>query len=145
MNNVTQEQMNDRILYELERREQNPGDICSMLKLKLLDSDADNGVVTFSHTVQRIAANPSGNLHGGIISWLMDSSMGILSRSATGYDKTVTMDIHVSYLRAVHIGDEAVIKAYITHAGRSVINIRSELYAEDKLAATADALFYKVG
>jgi hypothetical protein len=39
MNNVTQEQMNNRILYELERREQNPGDICSMLKLKLLDAD----------------------------------------------------------------------------------------------------------
>jgi acyl-coenzyme A thioesterase PaaI-like protein len=69
--------------------------------------------------------------------------MGMLSRCYTGYENTVTMDIHVSYLRAVHVGDEAVIKAFVTHAGRSVINLRSELYVNDRLAATADAIFFK--
>jgi uncharacterized protein (TIGR00369 family) len=143
MKYVTQEQMDEHLRSELERRMQKPGDICSMLKLEPVYADADKGEVTFTHKVQEIEANPAGNLHGGIISWLMDASMGMLSRCYTGYENTVTMDIHVSYLRAVHVGDEAVIKAFVTHAGRSVINLRSELYVNDRLAATADAIFFK--
>lgn len=142
---VTQDIMEERLAWELERRVQNPGDICSMLILEPASCDAEKGELALTHTVTAAEANPVGNLHGGIISWLMDSTMGMLSRSSTGYDNTVTMDIHVTYLRAVHVGDNVTIRAFVTHAGRSAVNVRSEMWAGGKLCATADAIFFKIG
>jgi acyl-coenzyme A thioesterase PaaI-like protein len=54
------------------------------------------------------------------------------------------MDIHVNFLKAVYAGENAVIKAKVTHAGKRIINTISELYVEDKLCATADAIFYNL-
>ncbi len=141
---VTQEEMKELACRELAGRVTDGGEICSMLKLEYVSSDVEKGELTLRHIVLSSAANPSGKLHGGIITWLMDSTMGILSRSYTGISRSVTMDIHVSFLRGIDIGDELFIKARITHAGRTTINVCSEASVNGKLCATADSIFYKI-
>lgn len=140
---VSQEEMKSRAEQELITRVERGGELCSMLVMELVSCKADTGELTLKHTVTQAAANPAGNLHGGIITWLMDSTMGILSRSYTGYESTVTMDIHVNFLRAVHVDDEAHITARITHSGRTAINVCSEMTVNGKTVATADSLFFR--
>ena len=141
---VSQEEMKERICSELVRRVRDGGEICSMLRLEYVSSDVEKAELTLKHIVQQSAANPSGKLHGGIITWLMDSTMGMLSRGYTGIGSSVTADIHVNFLKGIDVGNELFIKARITHAGRTIINICSEATVNGKLCATADAIFYKI-
>lgn len=140
---VSQEEMESRVSFELAARTEKGGELCSMLILEPESCNAESGELTLSHIVTQAAANPAGNLHGGIITWLLDSTMGILSRSYTGYETTVTMDIHVNFLRAVHVGNETQITARITHSGKTVINVCSEMVVNGRIVATADAIFFR--
>lgn len=141
---MDQEEMKSRVLQELITRAEKGGELCAMLLMEFESCSADSGELTLNHTITPAAANPAGNLHGGIITWLMDSTMGILSRSYTGYESTVTMDIHVNFLKAVHVGDEAYISAHITHSGKKVINVCSEMKVGEKIVATADSIFFRI-
>lgn len=141
---VTQEDMEERINMELTDRVIKGGDICAALILELDNADVEAGTLTLSHHTSAYAANPAGNIHGGIITWLMDSAMGILSRSYTGYESTVTLDIHVSFLKAVRQDEDLKITAYIVKAGRTTINIRSEITVNGELRAAAESIFFRV-
>ena len=141
---VSQERMEELVSNELNTRAEKGGEICSMLPLEYVSCDVEEGKLVLRHIVQQAAANPGGNLHGGIISWLLDSTMGILSRSYTGYEVTVTMDIHVNFLRGIHIGDEVILQGHITHAGRQIINVCAEACVNGTLCATSDSIFYKI-
>lgn len=141
---VIQEKMEELVRNELATRVENGGEICAMLILEFVGCDVENGELRLRHKVTEAAANPAGNLHGGIITWLMDSTMGMLSRSYTGYERTVTMDIHVNFLRAVKVGDEMLITGRITHSGKQIVNVCAEASVDGKACATADAIFYKI-
>lgn len=142
---VSQEQMESNFRTALANRVVRGGEICSMLILEFEECDAEAAEVTLRHTVTQVAANTAGNLHGGIITWLMDATMGMLSRAYTGFERTVTMDIHVNFLRPIRMGDIMILKGRITHVGRNTVNLCCEALVKDKLCATADAIFYKVG
>ena len=141
---VSQKEMEEKIRNSLSYRIQAPESIGAMLDFDYVDCSAEDGTVTLSHRIDEREINIYGTLHGGIITWLMDSTMGILGRAYTGYETIVTMDIHVNFLRAIYADDLAVIKARVTHAGSKVVNLVSELYVGEKLCATADAIFYNV-
>ena len=135
--------MEELVWGELNTRGEKGGEICSMLTLEFVSCDVEEGELVLRHTVPQSAANPNGNLHGGIIAWLLDSTMGMLSRCYTGYEMTVTMDIHVSFLRAIHIGDEMILKGHINHSGRQTVNVCAEAYVNGKKCATADSIFFR--
>lgn len=139
-----QKRMEEFVVDHLSYRVQAPESIGAMLDFEFKDCSAEDGTLTLSHRVEEREVNIYNTLHGGIITWLMDSAMGILSRAYTGYETVVTMDVHVNFLRAIYAGDEVIIKAAVTHAGSRVVNTVSELYVKDRLSATADAIFYKV-
>ena len=80
--------------------------------------------------------------HGGISAWLMDSGMGITARAYTGYETPVTLDLNIQFLRAVYEGEKVTITSRVTHAGRKIVNLTSELYAGDKLCATASSVYF---
>ena len=141
---LDQKTMESFIIDHLSYRTEAPESIGAMLDSEFKACSSEEGTVTLSHKVAEREVNIYKTLHGGIITWLMDSTMGILSRAYTGYETLVTMDVHVNFLRAIYAGDEVVIKAAVTHAGSKVVNTVSELYVKDKLMATADAIFYKI-
>ena len=46
---------------------------------------------------------------------------------------------------AIRMGDIMMLRGRITHVGRNTVNLCCEALVKDKLCATADAIFYKVG
>lgn len=139
-----QKKMEEHIREALDYRVKAPDSIGAMLDFELIDCNSEAGEATLSHLIHEREINIYGTLHGGIITWLMDSAMGIMARAYTGHDVLVTLDIHVHFLKAIHAGDKVIIKAHVTHAGRKVVNTTSELFVNNELSATADAIFYNV-
>ena len=144
INKISDAELEERLKSSFTYKEQAPESIGAMLDFEYVSCDADSAEAVLSHIVQAPEVNIYGTLHGGIITWLMDTTMGITGRAYTGYETIVTMDIHVNFLRPVYAGDEVFIKAKVTHAGSKIVNIVSEMYAKEKLTATADATFYNV-
>lgn len=142
---VDQKTMEERIKSSLSYRIKQPDSIGAMLEFDFVDCSAEKGIARLSHRIDEREINIYGTLHGGIITWLMDSTMGILGRAYTGYETIVTMDIHTNFLRAVYADEIAVITGRVTHAGSKIINLVSELHVGDRLCASADAIFYKIG
>ena len=140
----TAEEFSARVQAELVRRNERR-DINQMLELRLLSCDADGRSVSFLHPAQAWEANIYNTLHGGVISFLLDASMAVTCRAWTGDKATPTLDIHVSFLTPAGIDGALCTKAFVVHAGRSVVQMRAELWsqASERLCATADAIFYR--
>lgn len=141
---ISDAELEERLKSSFTYKTQAPESIGAMLDFEYVSCDAKNAEGVLSHTVSEPEVNIYGTLHGGIISWLMDTAMGIFARAYTGYETIVTLDIHVNFLRPVYAGDKIFIKAGVTHAGSKVVNSISEMYVKDRIVATADSAFYKL-
>ncbi|MEA1962017.1 MAG: PaaI family thioesterase [Bacillota bacterium] len=89
--------------------------------------------------------NPAGSMQGGFITAAFDNVFGPLSH-AVMKSLTATIDIHTSYHRPIFAGDELVIKATVTSAGKTVVHMHAEaLNAENRLiaSATTDYVYLK--
>ena len=139
-----QKGMEEYIKTLLTCRTQAPEGIGAMLDFEFVSCDADAGTCSLSHLVQEREINIYDTLHGGIITWLMDSGMGMLTRAYTGFEILVTLDIHVHFLRPVYAGETVVVSSRVTRKGSKLVFTTSELHVGEKLCATADAIFYKI-
>lgn len=81
-------------------------------------------------------ANPLGNLQGGVISALIDDTMGPLSFAAARAP-TTTINLSVNYLRAITCPDTVRVDARVTGRGRTILFLEAEVYdSRGRLAAT---------
>ena len=71
--------------------------------------------------------NPQGGLHGGVIAFVLDISMGHLLWKKSGAGTTLEMKIQ--YLKAARAGRLAATGRFLRH-GRSISYLRSELTDE---------------
>lgn len=115
------------------------------LHLELVSCDASVPRVEFVHEVTAWDLNVAGNLHGGIISTLMDSTMGLLCKAYTGARFTPTISLTVNFLRGVTEGKQLHVAAEMTHAGGRILQLSASCWTDDptKPAATAMGTFYK--
>ncbi len=72
-------------------------------------------------------ANPMGMLQGGIISALIDDTMGPLSFAAVR-GPTTTLNLNVNFLRSVKCPDRVKVEARVTGRGRSVIHLEADVF-----------------
>lgn len=72
--------------------------------------------------------NPQGGLHGGVIAFVMDISMGHLLNRRNG--PGATLELKVQYLKVARSGRLTCIGRFLRH-GRSVSHLRSELLDEN--------------
>jgi len=72
--------------------------------------------------------NPQGGLHGGVIAFVMDISMGHLLCRRNG--PGATLELKVQYLKVARSGRLTCIGRFLRH-GRSVSHLRSELVDEN--------------
>lgn len=140
----TQPELESRVLAELARRNARE-DINQMMQLQFVQCSADEGSVELLHPMQDWEINIYGTMHGGLIALILDATMAVTCRSWTGDRATPTLDIHVNFLRPVKQGEPVHTKAYVVHAGRSVVQLRAELWTSDpaKTCASADAVFFR--
>ncbi|MDP2239105.1 MAG: PaaI family thioesterase [Burkholderiales bacterium] len=82
--------------------------------------------ITFE--LQDFMFNPRGGLHGGVIAFVMDISMGHLLYKRNG--PGATLELKVQYLKVAKSGRLTCIGRFLRH-GRSVSHLRSELLDEN--------------
>lgn len=85
--------------------------------------------------------NPQGSLHGGIIGFILDVSMGHLCRKILG--AAVTVEMKVQYLRPVKQGI-ITCEASFLKKGSKLISLESRMMDEDnKLVALGTSTWFR--
>jgi uncharacterized protein (TIGR00369 family) len=85
--------------------------------------------------------NGNGKMHGGILMMLADMGMGATVRAAGEYPHFVTIQLDVSFLRAVEFGEFVTTHCHVRHKTRSVIFVSGALTVGEKEVASAQGVF----
>lgn len=73
-------------------------------------------------------ANPTGLLHGGVHSALMDDVIGITT-GTLGYEGfLITINFSINFLGKVKIDEKVRVRAKIVREGRNIVNAECEIY-----------------
>jgi uncharacterized protein (TIGR00369 family) len=86
-------------------------------------------------------ANPTGLLHGGMQSAMLDDVIG-MTTATLGYEGfLITIDFHVDYLGKVKVAGESVrVKAKMVREGRNIVHFVARIKdKEGNLIATANS------
>ncbi|XP_032671272.1 acyl-coenzyme A thioesterase 13-like [Odontomachus brunneus] len=95
---------------------------------------AADGRCKAQFTVAEENINVVGSLHGGFTSTVIDcvSSYALLSKDSSDIPKaTVSVDLHVTFLKAAFPGETVTVDAKTIHAGRSLAFLAVELTKND--------------
>lgn len=79
-------------------------------------------------------ANPSGNIHGGVIMKLVDNAAYLVARRHTGLNVVTASIDHLDFHSPVFAGDLLRLKASINNIGKSSMEIGVRVEAEDVLS-----------
>ncbi|NEU31436.1 PaaI family thioesterase [bacterium LRH843] len=86
--------------------------------------------------------NPQGTLHGGVIAFILDVSMGHLCKRFLG--KSITLEMKTQFLRPVLAG-AIYCEAKFLKKGNKIIALESSLYNEEgKLAAVGTSTWFRI-
>ena len=95
--------------------------ISRFLDARLESHDPVTGVLRVSFATRPEYANPAGMVNGGIVSAMLDDTMGALVVAQTGGAKLpVSTDLHTSFFKGVPIGPRCMVEARIDRMGRSI-------------------------
>jgi uncharacterized protein (TIGR00369 family) len=83
---------------------------------------AKRGEIEVTFEVTEDMTNPYGLLHGGISCTLMDDVIGLAAATLGGERFSVSLNLQVSYLDKVKIGENIIVKAKIIREGRNILN-----------------------
>lgn len=95
--------------------------------------------IVYGFKTQPWQINERGEIHGGVIAGMFDTSMGTVANFIAGENESTTVDFTVSFIRTLPLGAEVEVKNYIVKPGRRAIRIRGEMYDVNsgKLIATS--------
>jgi acyl-CoA thioesterase len=100
-----------------------------------------DGRSTCSLTVTEQLYNPHRVVHGGVLYALADTGMGAaLYPSLASGEICATIEIKINYYRPVKSGRIRCLTE-VVHRGRSVANIESSLYCDERLVAKANGSY----
>lgn len=143
---ASSEQLYKNISILLDKRFPKSGNICKSIGLYLDSVDYETKTAVFSHTTKEDETNFRGTMHGGLVSWLMDTSMGIL---ACAYARTnnPTLNLNVNFIRAIVPGNKLLVKTSINSVGSHIITTECKIFITDNgnevLAASGNGSFYR--
>ena len=93
-------------------------------------------------TIQGFHLNSGGITHGGFIMTLMDSGLGTsVYRSLGGNKRIATISLDVKFIAPSHQGESLIGTARIIKKTRSMVFVRGELFAADRVIATGDGIW----
>lgn len=126
-----------------------PDSIGDLLHFELLESNGEGEYLLRCATLPWMR-NPAGTLHGGICATVLDQAMGLIAycvKPGPGFAPTIEMQ--VSYIRPVLMGQSLLTRVHVTSVTSSLIRLRCELMMEglpDRVCVTGSAVyFYKPG
>lgn len=135
---MNKEQWEQEVLrFEAEYEDDSPFD--RKLEREFYGCDFEEQRISHRFPAQPWQKNERGDVHGGIISSMFDSAIGLTAVFAAGWGEATTVDLNVSFLRPFDSDSHAIIHTYIVKNGRTIIRLRGEMINEEsgKLVATA--------
>ena len=108
---------------------QNIGDLSFK---KINDSDFE-----FSIKVLESFLNTGGIAHGGFIATIADTGMGNAAHIAAGNRRCVTINLDIKFISAGKLNEKLIGKVKVLRKTKSLIFISCEIYAAEKIVATA--------
>ena len=111
------------------------------MPLVFRDADYEAGWVEFYHTVNEFEKNRYGNMHGGAIMQVLDTSMGLAAYELGTGNASPTMDIQVNFIKGSHIGDELIVRAEVISSSKHSAVLRSQLIRDGEVMAIATATY----
>ena len=132
-----------RVRQESAYRKQLPG-MSSMLSLDIVSVDETQQEIVTSFTADPWAENVNGTIHGGVITSVIDSSMGILCHSTLYPKRAPTINLNISFLRPVMKGQTLYTRAKLLRRGKNLLWFQSVSWVEnpEKPCATGEGTFY---
>jgi uncharacterized protein (TIGR00369 family) len=111
--------------------------------LGLQTVETAEGTATIEMKAREDMANHSGFVHGGMISTLADSAMGLSVRTLKpGVVRSMSFDLKLSFISAARIGETLRATGRVIHAGRRTVVTECRVEGPDgKLVATASGTF----
>lgn len=83
-------------------------------------------------------ANASGNIHGGEIMKLMDSTAGVSAMKYSRNNVVTARVDEIQFKRPVHIGDHLICTAYVVYTGRSSMEVFVTVECENLIEGTTE-------
>jgi len=100
-----------------------------------------DGQSTYTLSVADPLKNPHRVVHGGVIYSLADSGMGAaLYHLLSDGELCATIEIKINYFAPVFSGD-LICKSRLLNRGKTVANLESEIWLDDRVVARANGNF----
>jgi len=143
MDELEKRGLEQRVREEAQRRKQLPG-MSGMLALDIVSVDEEVPEIVTVFTPAPWTENTNGTVHGGVITSVIDSSMGMLCRSVSYPRRGPTVNLNVNFLRPVQLGKPLYTRARLLRRGQNLLWFQSVSWSDspDRICASAEGTFY---
>lgn len=126
----------------IEVQESEPGRMNSLLSPEPLNCDPETETARIRYEAKDWERNHRGELHGGAVAAMFDTSMGMSLLAFTDHYSVATADLSVSYIRPF-MGESFIFEVNVIRAGRSMARLRAVAKDEatGKILASATSNF----
>ncbi len=97
----------------------------------------DDSDFEFSIKVLESFLNTGGIAHGGFIATIADTGMGNAAHIAAGNKRCVTINLDIKFISAGKLNEILIGKVKVLKKTKTLVFISSEIYASEKIVATA--------
>jgi uncharacterized protein (TIGR00369 family) len=124
-----------------------PGSFNSQLVPTFLRCNFKESTMVYTYEAGSWMGNPVGNIHGGIIAAMLDTTMGSLTYYMAGEKITPTITMKVDYVAPGKVGKRVYVGCKCTRCGRTMGYVTCKTWQddEDKPFATADGVYFTAG
>ena len=95
----------------------------------------------FKTTIKENHLNAAGIAHGGFIAAFVDAGAGTAAHRSAADSQCVTISLELKFISAVKLGQELIGKTIIQKKTKSMVFLTCELYASNKIVATASGVW----
>ncbi len=89
--------------------------------------------------------NAHGIVHGGMLVTFLDQILGATCWEAANRDPVVTIQLNTHFVSAAKAGDFMEARAEAVRATKSVVFVRGQITIGDRIVATADGVWKRLG
>ena len=100
----------------------------------------EKGKATLNLEVRKEMANPYGNIHGGMMSLVIDEAIGWAVVSLDTENHYTSLTLNMDFLYAIKIGERLRAKSEVLRVGKKIINVECHVYdMADNILARANS------
>jgi len=88
----------------------------------------EKGSAEISLPVRKEMTNPYGNIHGGMMSLVVDEAIGWAVISLDAEHHYTSMNLDVDFLYAIKEGDSLIAKSSVVRYGKKIVNAECSVY-----------------